>query len=66
MIKLITYSVMFCALGNQSQLKSVELLCIVTHNKLGHKPTSQQHFLSTYIGFYGFCFYKLLQGWTPM
>lgn len=33
MTKLITYSAMFCAFGNQSNhdVKSVELLCIVIH-----------------------------------
>lgn len=49
MLKFITYSVMFYALGNQSQQKSVELLCIDTQNKLGPEPTKQQHFMYKFL-----------------
>ena len=48
--KLITYSVMFYAFGNQS-LQKPELFCILTHNKVVPKPVNQQHFL--YLCFYG-------------
>lgn len=63
--KLITHPVMFCAPGNQSLQKSVELLCIVTHNKLGSEPTTQEYSLHLGVCFYGVCFYNLPLGWTP-
>jgi hypothetical protein len=47
---------------NRSHL---ELLCIVSHSKLGHEPTTGQHFLHLVMSFYGLCFYKLSLGWTP-
>ena len=52
---------MFCAPGNQSGEKTVELLCIVTHNKLEPEPepTTQQHFLHLCMSFYAISLYKL-------
>jgi hypothetical protein len=55
--KLVTTSVIFCALGNQSQQKSAELLYIVTHNKPRPIPT-QQHFLHLCMSFYGVSLHK--------
>lgn len=61
MPKLIANSVIFCALGSQSQEKSVRTALY----KLGPKPTTQQHFLHLCISIYGIYLYKLRLGWTP-
>ena len=51
------YSVMLCALvilETNHNTGHLELLCIVSHNKLGPKPISQQHFLHLCMSFYSF------------
>ena len=50
------YSVMLCALvilETNHNTGHLELLCIVSHNKLGPEPTTQHQFLHLYISFYG-------------
>ena len=47
---------------NRGQL---ELLCTVSHNKLGPKPTARQNFLPPCMSFYGLCLSKLPLGWAP-
>ena len=57
MPKLTIGSVTFCALvllETNYYRSRLELLCIVSHNKLGPEPTTQQHFLHLCMSFYGF------------
>lgn len=65
--ELLADSVTFCVLvflENSHNRGQLELLCIVSHNKLEPEPTAQRYFLHFYMSFYDFCFCKLPLGWT--
>jgi hypothetical protein len=63
MLSLIICSVMFCArvfLETKHKRSQLELLCIVSHNKCGPEPTTQQYLLHLCMSFMFFVFINCL------